>query len=148
MPRPKYKHMSPYECYLWDYFLREHGESYDNFEYDIHVGEGREVPTHLDPPYDELSVSLTQKRIDAIGHRRDQSYIFEVKPSAALSALGQLIAYRDLYVRQFAPPAPPKLAVISDFFGRDEDYYFALHEITIHAYPKASARWRLFHATQ
>jgi len=147
MPRPKYKHMSPYECYLFDYFLREHGPTFDGFDYDVHVGEGMTPPEWLAPQYRDLSVLLTQKRIDAVAHRGKQLFILEVKPHAALSALGQLIAYRDLYLRQFTPETTPKLAVISDFFGRDEDYYFGLHEITMYAYPKALELWRFFHAT-
>ena len=145
MARPKYKHMSPYECYLFDYFLREHGAEYDNFNFDIHVGQGMPPPEHLDPKYRALSVLLTQKRIDAVGFRGNQVFIFEVKPNAALSALGQLIAYRDLYTRQFSPPLPPNLAVITDFVGRDEAFYFPKHEIASYAYPAASALWRLFH---
>ncbi len=144
MARPKYKHMSPYECYLFDHFLGEHGNEYDTFEYDIHVGEGMIPPEHLTQPLRDLSVLLTQKRIDAVGFRGAQTFIFEVKPHASLSALGQLIAYKDLYQRQFLPDPPPRLAVITDFHGRDEIFYFGNHDITIYAYPGASGRWRLF----
>ena len=147
MPRPKYKHMSPYECYIFDYFLREHGHTFDTFDYDVHVGDGMLPPEHLKEQYRDLSVLLTQKRIDAVGHRGKQIFIFEVKPHAMLSALGQLIGYYDLYIRQFSPPVPPKLGVISDFFGRDEVYYFGLHNITMYAYPDALSLWRFFHAT-
>ena len=145
MARPKYKHMSPYECYLFDYFKGVHGNEYDRFVYDLHVGEGMVPPAHLSQPYRDLSVSLTQKRIDAVGFRGAQPFIFEVKPHAALSALGQLIAYKDLFERQFSPEQSPRLAVITDFHGRDEQFLFGKHDITIYAYPEASGNWRLFH---
>jgi len=145
MPRPKYKHMSPYESYLFDYFLGEHGNTFEHFDFDIHVGDGRLPPDHLEQPYRDLSVLLTQKRIDAIGYRGKQIFIFEVKPNAALSALGQLIAYRDLYNRQLNPETSPRLGVITDFIGRDEVFYFTKHNIDIYTYPTASAQWRLFH---
>lgn len=145
MRKPKYKHMSPYECYLFDYFLRKHNNEFDTFDFDVRVGDGMKPPEHLSQPYRDLSVLLTQKRIDAIGYHNTRITIFEVKPNAALSALGQLIGYRDLYIRQFNPTIPPKLAVVTDFVGRDEEFYFQKRGIHIYDYPKASANWRIFH---
>jgi len=71
--------------------------------------------------YDEFKITesilksttaLTQLRIDAVGETDDKVWIFEVKPRAGRSALGQLESYYYWYVRQFRPSKPVRLAVV------------------------------------
>jgi len=93
------------------------------------VGEG--IP--IDPAWPKniqvAAGALTKKRIDAIGHHDNEVWIFEIKPDAGLSALGQLIAYRDLYNKTFGEPPVLFLAVITDILNPDEEYLFDLHHI-------------------
>lgn len=41
-------------------------------------------------------------------------WIVEIKPRASFSALGQLLGYAVLYMAQFRPVHPPKLAVVAE----------------------------------
>ena len=144
MPRPKYKHMSPYESYLFDWFIGANGNSADEYIFDVRVGQGMLPLTRLDEPYRALSVSLSQKRIDAIRKTPQSVEIIEVKADAALSALGQLLGYRILYNDQYDTKRPVTLTVVTDFLGPDEKTYFARFGITTHEFPEASAQWRIF----
>jgi hypothetical protein len=121
--------MLPGDVALWQRFLVQHGEYYDRFDYNIHVGEG--VP--LDPSWPEnirvAAKSLTTKRIDAVGYRGSEVWIFEVKPDAGLGALGQLLAYEALWIREGRLPVPTHLAIITDRLNPDEEYLFKLHGI-------------------
>ncbi len=144
MPRPKYKHMSPYETFLFDHYIGSLGRSADEYEFDFKVGVGRIPPTHLEEPYTSLSVSLSQKRIDALRRTAKGIEIIEVKADAALSALGQLLGYRLLYQQQEEPKVPVTLTVITDFVGPDEEFYYKRFQIEVATFPEASDSWRLF----
>lgn len=145
MPRPKYKHMSPYEITLWDAFLDEHDLEYSLFDYDIHVGTGENRTALEDSPFAKASYLLTQKRIDAVGIRPDGIYIFEVKANAALSALGQLIGYHDLFIRDKGADNSPILNVVTDFISTDDKFLFNQHNIRMYTYPKVSEAWDATH---
>lgn len=56
--------------------------------------------------------ALTQLRIDAVCETEDAIWIFEIKPRAGRSALGQLESYHYWYVRQYRPSKPVRLAVV------------------------------------
>jgi len=133
--------MSPYESVLWDQYLFKFRDYFEGFEYDVRVGEGQISPGVTNPVYVEAGMKLTQKRIDAVGKRTGEVWIYEVKANAGLSALGQLIAYRDLYVRQFVPQATMTLAIVTDFMNRDEEFLFVKQGIRIFLYPEAADVW-------
>jgi len=56
---------------------------------------------------------LTQKRIDVVAERDGEVWIFEVKPDAGLSAIGQVLSYRVLYKQHFREERPIKLAIVT-----------------------------------
>jgi len=143
--KPKYKHMSPYEVLLWDAHLaREAGPEWEFF-YDVRVGEGSVLPGVTAPEFVEAGRLLTQKRIDAVGRRPGEIWIYEVKPDAGLSALGQVLAYHDLYQRQFLPREPIRLAVVTDYTNPDERYLFARRGVAVYTYPEVAIRWEREH---
>ncbi len=128
----EFPHMLPGDVELWKRFLFDYGKYFEKFDYDVRVGEG--IP--VDPAWPEnIKVAaklLTQKRIDAIGYHREEVWIFEVKPDAGLSALGQLLGYRDLYVKQFGEPKKLYLAIVTDRINPDEEYLFKKNGIRIY----------------
>ncbi len=148
MPRPKYPHMSPYEVKLWDEFLWQFQDQYDRFEYDIHVGFGDDMTHVKEPTFAELGSFLTQKRIDAVGFTPSNITIFEVKPDAGLSALGQLIGYPPLYRRTLRPTLPIKTAIVTDFLNQDDRYLFDYFSITSFAFPIVARRWEIAHRSR
>lgn len=131
---PKYPHMGPIEAQIWDEFLRKSKFKFIKIDYDVRVGPGA-VPKWLREKYQWLKKAvedhpelrreyevtralykefsaLTRLRIDAVGETKYEIWIFEVKPRAARSALGQLISYGYWYKAEFKPTKPIKLAVV------------------------------------
>ncbi len=132
---PRYPHMGPEEAKIWDKFLAMTKLNFIRIDYDVHVGTGY-LPEYLEKEYirkkelyeqgkitkEEFGeieavvksiTALTQLRIDAVGETDREIWIFEVKPRAGRSALGQLESYRYWYIRQFRPSKPVRLATVS-----------------------------------
>lgn len=102
-----FTHMSAHERAIWTRWLRQGGGQFAPFHYDIRVGNGLQMPAGSSGYAVRSAYALTTKRIDALFRRGDTTTIIEVKPRAGLSAIGQLIGYRDLY-RQ-TPDFPERL---------------------------------------
>lgn len=131
---PRYPHMGPQESIIWHKFLAMNIIQFDRIEYDVRVGTGF-IPKWLEEEYKakrklyeqglisyrELEITeatlksisaLTKLRIDAVGYTKDSIWIFEVKPRAGRSALGQLESYYYWFLRQRKPDKPVRLAVV------------------------------------
>jgi len=128
----KFPHMLPAEVPLWERFLEVWGKDWQKFDYDVHVGKGADPGPEVPEPYRSLAISLTQKRIDAVGYQDGVVWIFEVKPDAGLSALGQLKAYRVLYRETFGYRGPLRLAVVTDRLNDDERLVYRRYGIRIY----------------
>jgi hypothetical protein len=115
----KYPHMLPNEVEIWERFLRNHAREFEGFDYDVHLGEGIEPPPDVPPEIKRAAKILTQKRVDAVGYKGVEIWIFEVKPYAGLSALGQVSGYLAMYRSQFKPTARLVGAVVCE--GIDPD---------------------------
>jgi len=129
--RYKYTQMFPGDVPLWERFLRLQGKEFRKFEYDVKVGRGIEAPPDWAEQYRKATRILSLKRIDVVGYKDNQVWIFEVKPDAGLSALGQLIGYRTLWLRERKEPPYVILALITDRLNEDERYLFEQHGIKL-----------------
>jgi len=110
--RPRYPHMGPWEAEIWTDFLRVTDLKFIRIDYDVKVG-----PGNIPPGYEELARltgmdELTKLRIDAVAETPDEIWIFEVKPRAGRSALGQLLAYANWFYQEYRPGKPVRLAVV------------------------------------
>lgn len=92
-----FPHLLPQDIEVWKRFLAEHGQDYDYFDYDVRVGEGRDPGPDYNQTIRSMAIGLSQRRIDAIGHRNGRATIFEITTSAGLTAIGQLQVYPQLY---------------------------------------------------
>ncbi len=101
---------------LWNRFLDTYGAGFDSFAYDVRVGPASGAARGFDEQTQAVFRALSQLRIDAVGYRGGEVWIFEVKPFAGISTVGQLIGYRDLYVAEFRPERAPSLGVVTDRF--------------------------------
>lgn len=109
-----YPHMGPADVILWERFIEQFPDAYDNVEYDVKIGT---VPDFVAEHEDEAingQAPLYMRKIDVIGYKEEQIDIIEVKPRAGFSAIGQVDGYRDIWVRDFNPPAKPKAILITD----------------------------------
>jgi hypothetical protein len=151
--RVKFPHLLPGEVRTWRWFLRDHQNDYDRFDYDVHLGEGS-LPQELPPgplpavPAGEAGASgplataapsvyaenfrwLTRKRADVIGWQGSQPTIFEIRPRASLPLVGQLIGYRHLWMRAHPDSEPPALILVTEFIQPDDQSIFDAEQIPV-----------------
>jgi hypothetical protein len=110
----RFIHMGPQDKAIWARFLLSGGTKLGPFEYDVRVGDGVPMPASSSQMELKLALALTTKRIDALGWSTGKRIIFEVKPRAGLSAIGQLIGYRELYHAQFPDESIPFAHLVTD----------------------------------
>ncbi len=130
--RFRYPHMLPRDQYIWDKFLEQHGDYFEYFKYDIHVGEGVGNITGYPPEIVKMAKVLTQKRIDAVGFRGSEIWVFEVKPYAGLSAIGQVVAYEALWNKDFPDRQVTYKSIVTD--RTDNDIRYMCKELGIRLY--------------
>ena len=107
----KYPHLGPEDTAIWTRFIEKNPDYYENCDYDVKVGEGRDYSELPKDVYSEDLKYLSKKRIDVVGFRPGEIHVIEVKPSAGLSAIGQAFGLAELF-RVEAPADKRILPVI------------------------------------
>jgi len=108
----RYPHMSELESRIWTEFLRTTDLKFYWINYDVRVGPGY-VPSDItEENIRRMALALTKLRIDAVGETESAIWIFEVKPRAGRTALGQIESYVYWYVHDFRPRKPVIGAVV------------------------------------
>jgi len=130
--RYRYPHLTEADKAIWDAFIEEHPDFFDEVEYDVLVGEGRE-PDPEDPEFIKRIVTyITKYKIDVVGYKDGTVSLVEIKPYAAASALGQLFVYRSLYERDINPLIIPRLIVVTDRLTDDMRYVYQYYGIDVY----------------
>jgi len=109
---PKYPHMLPAEREIWHRFIRTREAEFLSLTYDLHLGEGIPPPPDASEQVRKVIEATSKKRVDAIGETDRDIWIFEVKERGGMSALGQLLTYRYLYMKEYRPTKPVRLALV------------------------------------
>lgn len=109
-----YAHMMPEDVAIWQRFIEQFPDAYDNVSYDVKVGKAPDFVTGHEDPAMQAQANLYQRKIDVVGYKDDQIDIIELKPRASTSALGQVNGYRHLFMRDYSPPETPKAVVITN----------------------------------
>ena len=125
----RFVHMMPNEVPIWARWLEGEGARYAPYEYDVAVGEGVQLPEEASELERRIAAELTRKRIDAVSRQVGVVRIFEVKPRAGLSAVGQLLGYRELYRQTFRHRGPIELWLITDRLQPDMEPVLRRHGI-------------------
>jgi hypothetical protein len=122
----KFPHLLPVDAALWQQFLEQYGGAYNQFEYDVRVGAGRDPGAAYPPNIRFDAIILSQRRIDVVGYQAKLITLFEVTASAGLTALGQMIAYPHLFIETHSPDRPVKPHLVTYAFQADiEKLYIA-----------------------
>ncbi len=111
---PKYEHMLPDERDIWHRFIVPRESQYIKVIYDLHLGDGAIPPPGASEQVKKVIEATSKKRVDAIGETPAEIIIYEVKQRAGMSALGQLLNYRQLYLKEYNPKKPVRLAVVCE----------------------------------
>jgi len=131
----RWKHLSPAERVLWDRFMSKYGHLWSIYEYDVAVGKGRPPQPYWEDWLKELQAKLSKRRIDVVAKRDGEIWIFEIKPQAGLSALGQVLGYKVLYERDFEPKEKIYLAIVTDVLDDDVKYVYECYDVKYYVMP-------------
>lgn len=115
----KYPRMGPEDVAIWERFIALNPNYFDTVDYDYNVGRGADLPNPTSDAVVGNYNFLTQKRVDCIGYRANEVTLVEVKPRASLGALGQIIGYRELFVRGNPTVSVDRLMIITDMCDGD-----------------------------
>lgn len=94
--RPNYPGLNAQSTALWRTWLKYYETSFENFQYNVRVGQGIAPLASLTDDEKVLWKKLTQKRVDVIAERANQTWILEIQERADLRTLGQLVGYKHL----------------------------------------------------
>ena len=116
-----YDNMKAGETEIWNRFLEKYPDRYDEVIYNLKVGKGALIPEHTQENIAEDFKQLTQHKIDVVGFKGKIIDIIEIKPYAGTSAVGQVIGYRELYVKHIDQYAWPTLVIVTDLKRQDTE---------------------------
>lgn len=128
-------HLLSADAALLQDYLNLYPDRYSSIDFDVHVGLGRDPGPEFIPSIRNMAIHLSQRRIDALGFRPGQIDIIEVTLSAGIRALGQLLAYPQLYQFSFQPIVPLHPVLIARAFSTDAEPLFSRHGIETHIIP-------------
>lgn len=94
-------------------------------EYDVTL----DVPLPVLPAYwtkidIERYAVKRKKRIDMIVHADNALWIMEITPKVSKAAIGGVLSYKDMYIKEYRPTKPVKLGIIVEV--DDEAYHDTL----------------------
>ena len=91
-------HMLAEDVPVWYRFLEKWGHLFTALYYDCYVGGPYYTPEQLKDPMARMWQATTSKRIDALAETETEVWIIEVAKSPGLRAIGQVQAYRALWI--------------------------------------------------
>lgn len=127
----KYPHMTPAEVRRWDRFIAKHGLPEGKISYNEHLGEG--APIALDwPMWMAVMVkALSTHRVDVVVERPNEVLLIEVKGIAGMGAVGQLLGYEALWLRERGIDRPVRLLLVCERVEADMQHVFDHYEIEV-----------------
>lgn len=130
-PLDHYPHMKPQDIHLWVKFLLANPGFGDTAEYDVLVGEGMIFGDVETDKYARDFQELTQKKIDVVVRKGSTVWIIEIKPNAGPTALGQVLAYAQLWRKKNIDERDVHLAILTNEPQSDYEEIFAAHGIDL-----------------
>lgn len=116
---PHYPHMMSEDVEVWSKFLALWGDKLKEVWYDVHVGASNVHNLSVDPLVKSIAAGVTRKRIDVICKVGGGYWVIEVKPFASMLALGQVVSYTGLFVREYEPDGETIPVIVCDSYDDD-----------------------------
>lgn len=98
---PSYPHMLAEDIEVWSAYLVSPVTPIKEAWYDVRVGQGLLLPVGASDIDRRISAGVARKRIDVVCHVGGGYWVVEVKPFAGMLAMGQIISYARLFVREY-----------------------------------------------
>lgn len=109
---PHYPHMLTEDSEIWSRYLTQQVLPILEVWYDVHVGSGVLLPVGSSDLDKRIAQGVTRKRIDVVCRLESALWVVELKPVGSMTALGQALAYRGLFVREYEAPRDTLAIVI------------------------------------
>lgn len=123
--------MLPAEVRRWDAFLSLYGMPEGAVSYDVHLGEGAPINPDWPAWMAGMVRALSTHRVDVVIERPDEVVIVEVKGIAGMSAVGQLVGYEALWIKERGTDRPVRLLLVCERAEADMIAVFDWYEIEV-----------------
>ncbi|MCI0619653.1 hypothetical protein L0Y40_01290 [Candidatus Wolfebacteria bacterium] len=110
----RYPGMRPKDEALWDEFVNNNRDAFDDCYYDVHIGEPEADPRKKSAMLATGMYEVSQWCVDVVARSGDAIYVIEIKPDAGPGALGQALAYKKLLVLEGKVPKNAIPLVLTD----------------------------------
>lgn len=128
---PKYPHMLPHEVMMWDRLIENSGLPAGVIDYDVHLGEGVAIDPAWPGWMGRMVQRLSTHRADVVVKRDDEVVIIEIKRIAGMGAVGQLVGYEALWLKQHGVDRPVRLLCVCERMEADIKAVFDYYEIAV-----------------
>ena len=122
-------HLSRGDAYLFQKFHDKQGDKFRDYRFDVRVGGAVKIPPDSPVWLMANAKALSRKRIDVVMEDNKNIYVVELRVRAKANVLGDLIAYRFLYMNQFSPNKPVVPILVTD--SVEPDLLISLHELKL-----------------
>ena len=116
---PAYPHMFGPETQVWTRFLESGDIALQEVWYDVHVGAMVKGDWADDSIPARVAAAVTRKRIDVVALVDGVFWIIEIKPLAMHFAIGQVLVYEGLFVKEYEPELETWPVIICDHVDED-----------------------------
>ena len=127
----KYPHMKPEDVAVWERFIDNNPQFFDTCDYDVAVGEGAPQSPELPENIQADGKILTQKKIDVVAYQNNMIYLIEVKPICNMRAIGQILAYYDLYTKDHPGQSSPLKMIVCSSIERELEATLSKYDIIV-----------------
>ncbi len=111
--RAKYEHIWQKDYATWTAFLESEWNTFEEVWYDVHVGRAMAVPLGSPEFMQKVVDGVSRKRIDVVGRIGSLLFVIEIKPEANMKGIGQVVTYRNLFVKEFEIPGPVQAMIVA-----------------------------------
>jgi len=119
----------PQEIAIFKAWWAVHEHEYTSADFNVRVGVGVDPGAQFDEATRRTAVMSTQYRVDALLHTGNQAHIVEVKFRASPLVLGQILSYRELWLRSNPGQQQPILRVL--YFQTNDDTLYVLDKFGV-----------------
>ena len=117
--RPAYPHMLREDNLVWTRFLESGDFEVKEVWYDVHVGAQVQGVWDGDSVNARIARGVTRKRIDVVALVDGVYWVIEVKPIARHIAIGQVLVYENLFVKEYEPELETWPVIVCDRVDED-----------------------------
>jgi hypothetical protein len=120
---------------LWRKWLELYEDRFESFEYNVRIGQGIAAPAGISEEWAKIWQMLTQKRIDVVGERENQTWVIEIEERPGARTFGQVGLYLYLLPRYRKVREVLMGAVVSARMGFDMASAFRGNQILYFTFP-------------